>query len=110
MAPCTQRVKEAGCAIEPFGNDGPLSVVPLTSAQLTESEMVLSCDRVLLLISEIELLKAALKEFNCKGAVRPKLDVVHLEDKHGLADVEAVGAFCAQTNSDMDFPIYRPAS
>ena len=55
LAQCTQRVQDAECSIEHFGKDGPLCFVSVTAPQLTESEIVMSFDRVVLLHSEIAL-------------------------------------------------------
>lgn len=73
LAPCRQRVEDAGCSLEPSWGDGAQLFIPLTHEQLAEAELELSFDHVIILNSEADLFRTALREFNCKGKVRPKL-------------------------------------
>ena len=87
--------------------DGPLCFVSGSAPQLTESEMVMSFDRVVLLHSEIALFRYALREFNCNGTTRPTLLAAHMDDEDGPVEAEAAGVFSAPTHSDVGFPEYN---
>jgi hypothetical protein len=133
LAPARQRVEEAGCALEPEFGDGAQFFVPLTHEQIAEAELELSFDYVLLLNADVELFKAALHEFNCKGKRRPVLAPVDLgtiskdrsqhlsstgppasgsstvdttvaDEDEGPVEVEPVGFFNIRTDSSLGYP------
>jgi hypothetical protein len=73
LAHCLQHVAEAGCCIQPLWAAGAKLLVPLTAEHLAEAGIELSYDHVVALASDVDAVKAALKELSCKGKTRPKL-------------------------------------
>merc|ERR1711920_330369 len=61
-------------------------LVPLTQEQVDEAPLELCFDQVWLLNVDVERLKAALKEYNCRGKKRPTLAPVDFVPKCGAAD------------------------
>ena len=47
--------------------------IPLTAETLNETEIELGPDHIISMASDVPLLRAALKDFNCKGKRRPEL-------------------------------------
>ena len=125
---------DAGCSLEPSWGDGAQCLIPLTPEQVAEAELELSFDHVVILQSDIERLKAAIHEFNCKGKKRPTLAVVFPDTpgrsqnlasmdrpatassssvnpaceeefvSDGPVEVEPVGVLMLRTDSSLGFP------
>jgi hypothetical protein len=122
LAPCCKHVEEAGCALEPEFAEGAQFFIPLTQEHIAEAQLELSCDHVIILNSDVERFKAAIREFNCQGKRRPGVDSVHpgppaassstMSATHeedpgegeGPIEVEPVGIFTIRTDSGLGYP------
>lgn len=103
LAPCRQRVEDAGCSLEnqEWGH-GAQFWVPLTHEQVAEAELELSFDNVVILSSDVEQFKLALHEFNRRGKKR--------RTDEGAVEVELVGFLDIHTDSSLGFtfpPAFR---
>eukprot|EP00931_Biecheleriopsis_adriatica_P092748 TRINITY_DN66528_c0_g1_i1.p1 TRINITY_DN66528_c0_g1~~TRINITY_DN66528_c0_g1_i1.p1 ORF type:complete len:708 (-),score=108.20 TRINITY_DN66528_c0_g1_i1:29-2152(-) len=76
---CRQRVAEAGCSIQPPWAEGAKLLVPLTEEHLAEAEIDLAYNHIVALASDVDAVKAALRELNCKGKTRPKLAAAEVQ-------------------------------
>eukprot|EP00930_Biecheleria_cincta_P025521 TRINITY_DN18163_c0_g2_i1.p1 TRINITY_DN18163_c0_g2~~TRINITY_DN18163_c0_g2_i1.p1 ORF type:complete len:519 (-),score=92.22 TRINITY_DN18163_c0_g2_i1:300-1856(-) len=107
LAPCRQRVVEAGCAVEPESTNGPQFFVPLTHDQIVEAELELSSEHVVLLNSDVEQFREALREFNCKGKRRPALNPVHFGDMSRGKSHDLASADCPASSSSTQNTAYE---
>lgn len=76
LAAVQERLQASGCLMRPDFT-AARTCIPLTEDMLQETGFELGQEHIISMASDVPLLAAALKDFNCKGKRRPQLAAPH---------------------------------
>jgi len=91
LARCHKRVEDAGCSLSPDWASGARLFVPLTQEQLEESGRQLADHHVIALASDLEDIKAALRQIKFKDRPKVTLDYSAGDNAHQTVGTDPAG-------------------